>query len=106
MPVRLLREGILDSERVNRLSLGGEVFYRRLMSCVDDFGRFDGRPSVIRARLYPLRLDSVTEDDVAEWIDECEQAGLIRSYAVDGKPFLVMFNLRDGRAKSSKYPSP
>jgi hypothetical protein len=40
MPVRILREGILTSERVDTLSPAAEVFYRRLMSVVDDFGRF------------------------------------------------------------------
>jgi hypothetical protein len=48
MPSRLLREGILDSEAVNALSFAAEVFYRRLMSVVDDFGR--PRAAVRRGR--------------------------------------------------------
>ena len=49
MPTRLLREGILDSERVNRLNAAEEVFYRRLMSKVDDHGFYDARSAILRA---------------------------------------------------------
>ncbi len=48
MPNRILREGILTSERVNLLSWEAEVFYRRLMSVVDDYGRFHAHPALLR----------------------------------------------------------
>ncbi len=47
MPVRLIRPGILSSLRVNRLTEGQEVFYRRLLSVVDDFGRYDAVPALL-----------------------------------------------------------
>lgn len=106
MPSRLLRESILDSDAVNSLSLGGEVFYRRLMSVVDDFGRFDGRPAVLRGRLYPLRLDTVSEADIVEWLCECRQAGLVAFYTVDGRTYIQFHKLGAPRAKESKYPPP
>jgi hypothetical protein len=106
MPTRLIREGILDSDAVNSLSWPAEVFYRRLMSVVDDFGRFDGRPSVLRSRLYPLKVDKVREADISRWIAECETAGLIALYAVTGKPYILFGKLGEPRAKESKYPSP
>ena len=80
MPVRMLREGILDSEAVNSLSAEAEVFYRRLMSVVDDYGRFDARPAVLRSRLYPIKIDAVFEVDVAKWLADCCRAGLVRTY--------------------------
>ena len=43
MPNRIIREGILSSDRVDQLDPPAEVFYRRLMSKVDDHGLFDGR---------------------------------------------------------------
>lgn len=106
MPVRLLREGILDSEAVNALSFEAEVFYRRLMSVVDDFGRFDGRPVVLRSRLYPLKLDTVAEADVARWAEECGRAGLVELYTVEGKPYVLFKKLGKPRATESKYPAP
>lgn len=106
MPVRLLREGILDSEAVNSLSPEAEVFYRRLMSVVDDFGRFDGRTSVLRGRLYALQLEKVREANLERWIAECVKARLIRLYYADSKPYISFLKLGEPRAKVSKYPPP
>lgn len=106
MPTRLLREAILDSERVCSLSFPAEVFYRRLMSVVDDFGRFDGRLSVLRSRLYPLQIEKVREADIERWIAECVKAGLIVLYSVSAKPYILFRNLGEPRAKESKYPAP
>lgn len=106
MPTRLLREAILDSERVCSLSFPAEVLYRRLMSVVDDFGRFDGRLSVLRSRLYPLQIEKVREADIERWIAECVKAGLIVLYSVSAKPYILFRNLGEPRAKESKYPAP
>jgi hypothetical protein len=106
MPSRLLREGILDSEAVCSLSFQAEVFYRRLMSVVDDFGRYDGRPGVLRSRLYPLQIDKVREADIPRWIAECETAGLIALYSVSGKQYILFRKLGSPRNKDSKWPPP
>lgn len=107
MPNRILREGILSSERIEMLTFPGEVFYRRLMSVVDDYGRYDARPQVLRVSCYPLRVDRVREADISRWIAECEKAGLIVLYTVNGKPYLQMQDFRQQtRAKHSRFPSP
>lgn len=107
MPQRIVRDSILTSERVDQLDHSAEVFYRRLMSVVDDFGRYDARPSILRAACYPLRIDKVREADISRWIAACVKAGLIVLYEVAGKPYLELLNLQDRRrAKHSKYPPP
>lgn len=106
MPNRIIREGIIDSEAVNSLSHEAEVFYRRLMSVVDDFGRFDGRIAVLRARLYALQLDKVREANLERWIAECVKARLIRLYEHNSKPYVLFLKLGAPRAKASKYPAP
>jgi DNA-binding Lrp family transcriptional regulator len=107
VPDRIIRVGILTSDAVNSLSWAGEVFYRRLMSVVDDFGRYDGRASVLRAALYALKVDRVSEPDIGKWIRECEEAGLVRRYTVDSKPFLEVTKFgQKVRAKFSKWPDP
>ncbi|WP_174958620.1 conserved phage C-terminal domain-containing protein [Burkholderia aenigmatica] len=107
MPVRILREGILTSERVDLLSAEGEVFYRRLMSVVDDFGRYSANPKLLRAACYPLRLDTVKDADIAVWLGEAESAGLITLYEVSAKQYLELVDFRQQvRAKESKYPNP
>lgn len=102
MTDRVVRQGIITSEAVNSLSWPAEVFYRRLMSVVDDYGRFDGRVSVLRASLYPLLLNKVTEADIGKWRLETAEAGLVSVYEVDGKEYVQIerFNQRlQGKAK-------
>lgn len=107
MPNRILREGILTSERVNNLGPAAELFYRRLMSVVDDYGRFDARPTLLRVSCYPLKIDSIREADISRSLAEAQSAGLIALYEVDGKPYLQMLDFRQQtRAKHSKYPHP
>lgn len=107
MANRVVRAGILESDSVNKLSWAGEVFYRRLMSILDDYGRCDGRPTILRSKLYPLRIDRVSEPDIVKWISECEEAGLVRKYQVDGKPYLEMFNFgQTVRIKKARVPPP
>ena len=106
MPTRLLREGILTSDRVDKLSTEAEVFYRRLMSKVDDHGLFDARPSVLRAALYPLRLDQVSESNCEQWLTANINAGLIMVYQILGKPYLKMLDTKWKARSEAKYPLP
>ncbi len=107
MPNRIVRDGILTSERVNSLSLEAELFYRRVMSIVDDYGRFDGRASIIRAQCYPLRIAEVSEQNISAWLNEVIKADLVLRYEADGKPFIELTDFRQRtRAKASKWPSP
>jgi hypothetical protein len=109
MPNRILHERICTSETLAGLEPAEEVFFYRLLVQCDDYGRFDGRPMVIRARCYALQLDRVTDADVAGWLDAIERAGLIRRYAVDGRVYLCVQTwerYQQTRAKHSKYPPP
>lgn len=106
MPNRIIREGILTSDRVEQLDPPAEVFYRRLMSKVDDHGLYDARPSILRTSLYPLRVDRVREADIARWIAACEKAGVIALYQHDGKPYLQMLDTRWQARSEAKYPLP
>lgn len=107
MPNRILREGILTSERVAKLSWPAEVFYRRLMSVVDDFGRYYAKPELLRSAAYPLTPDKVGNSDIGKWLAECAGAALVRTYAVDGKHYLELLDFRQQvRAKESKFPDP
>jgi hypothetical protein len=106
MPLRLLREGILTSDRVNELDAPAEVFYRRLMSVVDDHGLFDARLRILRTELYPLRIDHVKETSIAGWLKQCVTARLLRLYEVDGKPFLQMLDTNWQVRSKPKWPTP
>lgn len=108
MPNRILKESVCASDSVNKLSWFEEVlFYRLIVNC-DDYGRFDGRVSIIKNRLFPLK-ENLTGKTVAEAISKLESAGLVALYEFEGKPYLYLPGWNDHqnvRAKKSKYPEP
>lgn len=108
MPNRIIREGILTSSRIAKLGWAEEVLYRRLMSVVDDFGRYFADPGVLRAHCYPRQLNKVSDSDVGKWLHSCVAAGLVRVYsAQDEERYLELLNFgQQVRAKKSKFPNP
>jgi hypothetical protein len=107
MPDRIVRVGILTSDPVNLLSWAAEVFYRRLFNVVDDYGRYDARPAILRSHLYPLKVDRVSDSDVGKWLTECVNAGLVSAYQVSGRPYLEVLKFGQRvRADKSKWPQP
>lgn len=111
MPNRIMREGILDSPAVNALSESGEVFYRRLMSIVDDFGRYEAYPDVLRVKLFWRQADRWTVERVVSALREVSAQTitgclpLVSVYEHNGKPYLQVENFGEPRAKRSKYPA-
>ncbi len=106
MPNRIIREAILSSEKMALLAWPEEVFYRRLQSIVDDFGRYEANPQLLRARCYPLQTDAVRVTDISRWMAACQMAGLILNYAVQGKQYLEVLNFGQQQRSTSKYPGP
>lgn len=105
MPNRILREGILTSDKVARLGWAAEVFYRRLMSVADDYGRFHALAKLLRAACYPLQIDKVSDADIGKWLSECETAGLVSVYpAQDGKRYIQIANFGQQVRAKSKFP--
>ena len=63
MPNRIIKESIRTSDSINDLSWFEEcLFYRLIVSC-DDYGRFDGRPAIIKGSCFPLK-DGVTTNNI------------------------------------------
>jgi hypothetical protein len=109
VPNRILKDSICTSETIDALSVEAERFFYRLVVQCDDFGRFDARPSVIRSRCFPLRLERVTDKLVGKWLDELSNTGLVWTYVVDDKTYLQVtkWNLHQQmRAARSRYPEP
>ena len=108
MPNRILKQSICSSDNIDRLSWFEEVlFYRLIVNC-DDYGRFDGRPAMIKNSLFPLK-ENLTVSTVMKAIKKLETAGLISTYYVEGRPYLSLptWNHHQTiRAQKSKYPKP
>jgi len=105
MPNRYVREGINSSRPVASLGDAAEVFYRRMINVVDDFGRFELDTKLIRSTAYPVH-DTIREADILRWFAACEKAELIVSYEINGRKFMVLTKTERPRAKFSQYPNP
>ena len=108
MPNRIIKESICTSDSIDQLSWFEEVLFYRLMVNCDDYGRYDGRPAIIKNRIFPLK-NKLTEKAIKDGLSSLVNADLIIYYVVDGKPFLQLKTWeahQNIRAKKSKYPSP
>lgn len=105
MPTRLVREGWLTSERIDALSAAEECFFLRLILRVDDYGRFEANPRLLKSLLYPLR-DRIRDTDISSYLAACERTRLIRCYETSGKRYLEISDFKQQRRSASKYPNP
>lgn len=109
MPNRIIKESICTSNEIDALKPEEEIlFYRIIVNC-DDFGRMDARLPILRAKCFPLRIDTVKDKDIKAWMNTLIKQGLIFIYEVDGKEYLQMSTWEKHqqiRAKRSKYPAP
>jgi len=109
MPNRIIKESICTSDNLTALDWGAQLFFLRLTVQCDDFGRFDGRPAILRAACYPLELDRVSEAQIQGWLDALTAAQLVQQYTVDCKRYLVLSTWskhQRTRADKSKFPDP
>lgn len=104
MPVRYLKPGIRDSEVIDALSAQTEVFFYRLLVTVDDFGRFDARPAMLKAQCFPIK-DAVSAKDCESMLIELIEAGLVIAYE-SGTCKVLQVQKWDNkpRAADSKFP--
>lgn len=104
MANRVLRD-TTDSEKVNALSNGAEVFFYRLFMKADDHGIHPAHPLLLKSALFPLK--SYDPSDIISWMDECIGQELVIKYRIDHKDFIKVVNfgqrLRNMRVK---YPLP
>lgn len=108
MPNRIIRDGILESEKFDNVAPLSQLFYRCLMSVVDDFGRYSADIPVLLSRCFPRRPSWADEGLVTLALSECSQAGLLILYVVDGRNYLEMlaFGQRLRENQRSKFPDP
>lgn len=108
MPNRILKDSICTSDTIDQLSAKDEVFFYRLIVNCDDFGRMDARLPILKAKLFPLKLE-VSVDDIKNALVRLAAAGCVGLYRADGKPYVYLTTWekhQNIRAKKSKYPAP
>ena len=107
MPNRIIKESICASDTIDQLTWFEEVFFYRLIVNCDDYGRFDARLPILKARLFPLK--SVTEKQISDALHKLSTVGIVTVYEYDGRPYLQLVTWdkhQQIRAKKSKYPAP
>lgn len=107
MPNRIIKESICTSDTIDQLSWFEEVFFYRLLVNCDDYGRFDARTAILKARLFPLR--SVTEKQISDALYKLSTVGIVALYEYDGRPYLQLVTWdkhQQIRSRKAKYPLP
>ena len=108
MPNRIIKESVCTSEKLNQLSDFEFRLWVGLITYVDDAGRGDARPAIIKGRVFPLR-ERTTNKDVEGALSHMAAIGCISLYEVDEKPYLwfptwkVHQRIRDCKPK---FPEP
>jgi len=96
-----------QSDKIDQVTAEGERFFTRLIMKADDYGCFWGDVRLLKANLFPLKLDKVREADISRWIAECVKAGLILFYEIEGKRYIQIQDFRQRLDKAkAKFPLP
>src|ERR1035437_3196677 len=111
MPQRFLRPGITNSERWNTVSFACQSFYIRILTHVDDYGRFDGRPAVLHGHCFSVWNEQnpkqqINLQQVEQMLQQLAAGFLIDWYDQEGKKVvqLVQWQERIREGTRSKWP--
>jgi hypothetical protein len=113
MPQRFLRPGLRNSELWNKVSFPAQSLFVRLLTLVDDYGRYDGRSAVIWAESFAVWNDQNPTDAID--LQQCDKllqqlaaTRLITVYTAESKRVLQINQwqerIRDG--VKEKWPKP
>lgn len=107
---RRIYQGFVRGHRINSVSLEAEAIFWRMTVQADDCGNMDADERFIVRDLEGRR--DFTAEQVKGWIDELEQAGLVRRYVVAGKHFVSICDFLtfqpspNGKVPINKHPLP
>lgn len=107
MAKRRLFKNWTHSEKVNLLTAEEERFFTRLIMEADDHGLFYAHPKILKANLFPLISDKITDEEVESWLTGCEHIGLLEVYSADNKQYLHIHDFGQRlRSMKSTFPTP
>lgn len=111
MPQRFLRPGLRDSIRFNHCSMKAQNLWMRLLTLVDDFGRYDGRPSVICAHCFAVwneqnPQDVVNPQETAALCQQLSDNNLVEFHEFEGKKVLQVTQWQERARSESKWKLP
>ena len=80
MRIRTIKPELWSSTPFIRCSLRARLLFVGLLNYADDEGRGRADPALVRANLYPLELEEVSDADVLEWLRELHRRRLVDLY--------------------------
>jgi hypothetical protein len=107
MPQRFLRPGIVTSKRFNRLPWPCQSLVYRLINLVDDYGRYDAEPELVRAYAFPYGDPSgkqIPLTNVSNWLQLSANADILVLYEVEEKKYLQLARWQERPRSQSRYP--
>lgn len=107
MPNRIIKDSIRTSDKVNALTDFQFRLWVSLIVSVDDYGRGDARPAVIKGSCFPLR--NVSAKEIEKALNALNAAGCIEFYTVEGRPYFYFPKWGEHqriRNSRGKYPPP
>jgi hypothetical protein len=106
MPQRFLKPGIVSSKKWDGLPWPSQSFYIRLITLVDDYGRYLAEPVLLKNQCFPLRED-IRTPQVLSMCHDLAEVQLAVFYKVDGKVYVELTNWTERkRSPQSHYPAP
>ena len=108
MPNRIIKESAFLSDTIAELTDFEFRLWVGLITYVDDAGRGDARPAVIKGRVFALR-DRVTVKDIDAALHALAAKGCVSLYTVGGKPYFWFPSWAEHqriRDSKPKYPGP
>ncbi len=110
MPQRFLRPGLTTSKKFNRVSWEAQTFYVRLLTLVDDYGRYEADRMLLRSLCFPIGDPDGNEVSVKTVENICDQLlakKLLVFYpGIEGKEYLQLTNWKEHARAASKFPAP
>ena len=84
MPNRIIKESLCSSEKISSLSDFEFRLWIGLITQVDDAGRGDARPAIIKGRVFPFR-ERLSIKDIDAALQALAAKGCVSLYTVGGK---------------------
>lgn len=102
----MLRESLLESDKISVLSDFDFRLWITLILLADDYGVVDARPAIIKGHGFPLR-ERITVKDISEGLRRLAAGRCVTPYTVGGRPYVQFPNWSDHqRVRDSKHKFP
>lgn len=86
MPNRIIKESILTSPNLNKLSEAGENHFYRLLLITDDWGCAEVTPAVIKGKCYPLK-PKITIEEIEKRTQELIDNELLKVWEIKERTY-------------------